>query len=123
MDAINLAIIRNIARYTQPMFLLKKNLVRNRVDSSYEIQIDKSSPIKFDGVFFLSGEHNIELFNSNIFVKEIYAKAYTLDVVDFNAGEQLLVESDLMEILSVSRHFNLCLDHRFRYTVLMLKKL
>ncbi|ACH93887.1 hypothetical protein [Borrelia duttonii] len=123
MDAINLTIVRNMKRYTQPMFLFKKNLIKNRTNFSYEIKIDKTTPIKFDGVFLPSGESNIELFGSNIFVKEIHAKTYTLDILDFNSGEQLLVGNDIMEILSVSRHLNFSLNQRFRYIVLMLRKL
>ncbi|UPA09848.1 DUF1506 family protein (plasmid) [Borrelia nietonii YOR] len=123
MIGLNLAITDNITRYSRPMFLFKKSLIRNKSNASYERKVDKETSIKFDGVFLFKGEDNIELFGSNIFTKEIYAKVYTLDKIDFDLGDQVQVDDDLMEIVSISKYCNVYLQERIIYTVLMLRKL
>ncbi|UPA11334.1 hypothetical protein bpSLO_001111 (plasmid) [Borrelia parkeri] len=120
MSGLGLAITSSITRYSRPMFLFKRNLIKNRTNASYEKQTLRETPINFDGVFLFKDEDTVELFDSNIFIKEMHAKVYTLDTIDFNLEDQVLVDEDLMEIISVNKYY---VYLKTGYTVLILKKL
>lgn len=120
MSGLGLAITSSIIRYSRPMFLFKRNLIKNRANASYEKKIERENPVNFYGVFLFKDGDMVELFGSNIFIKEICAKVYTLDTIDFNLEDQVLVDKDLMEIVSVNKYY---VYLKTGYTVLILKKL
>ncbi|UPA19027.1 hypothetical protein bpuSUM_001527 (plasmid) [Borrelia puertoricensis] len=120
MSGLSLAMTSSIIRYSIPMFLFKRQLIKNRTNASYEKKILRDTPINFDGVFLFKDEDTVELFGSNIFIKEMCAKVYTLDAIDFNLEDQVLVNEDLMEIISVNKYY---VYLKASYTVVILKKL
>ncbi|UPA17014.1 hypothetical protein bcCo53_001183 (plasmid) [Borrelia coriaceae] len=123
MIGLGLAITDNIKRYSMPMFLFKKNLLKNRANAFYDKKINKGSSIRFDGVFLLKEGEDVEILDSNVFTKEIPAKVYTLDDVDFRVEEQVLVEDDFFEIVSINKYYNSYVQKKVGYIVLVLKKL
>nr|AGO68863.2 hypothetical protein BTA066 [Borrelia turicatae 91E135] len=120
MSGLGLAMTSSIIRYSRPMFLFKRNLIKNITNASYEKKTLRETPINFDGVFLFKDEDTVELFDSNIFIKEMHAKVYTLDTIDFSLEDQVLVDEDLMEIVGVNKY---CVYLKTGYTVLILKKL
>lgn len=119
---INLAIIDSIKRASQQMLLLKKTLVKNKSIASYEKKHENPSSnwdsgVKFEGLFLFDGEEKVELFGSNIFSKKVYAKVYTLNFLNFEPEDQVLVDNNFLEIISV----NQCFKNKVQYIVLMLR--
>ncbi|QFP42352.1 DUF1506 domain-containing protein (plasmid) [Borrelia miyamotoi] len=119
LKGINLAIMKSIKRYSRQMFLFVKMLIKNRHIASYEKKVDKTNFTEFKGVFLFHGEDKIELFDSNMFARETYAKVYTLSVLDFKLEDQVLVDDNFLEIISVNK----CFKQTVGYTVLMLRLL
>ncbi|UPA12652.1 hypothetical protein bvRMA01_000986 (plasmid) [Borrelia venezuelensis] len=120
MSGLGLAMTSSIIRYSRPMFLFKRNLIKNITNASYEKKTLRETPVNFDGVLLFKDEDTVELFDSNIFIKEMHAKVYTLDTIDFNLEDQVLVDEDLMEIVGVNKYY---VYLKTGYTVLILKKL
>ncbi|AOW96381.1 DUF1506 family protein [Borrelia miyamotoi] len=119
LKGINLAIIKSIKRYSRQMFLFRKMLIKNRHIASYEKKVDKANFTEFKGVFLFHGEDKIELFGSNIFARETYAKVYTLSILDFKLEDHVLVDDNFLEIISANK----CFKQTIGYTVLMLRLL
>ncbi|WP_236844020.1 DUF1506 family protein [Borrelia anserina] len=123
MVGIGLAVTDSIKRYSKPMLLFKRDLIKNRTNASYEKKIDRKNSTKFEGVFLLKSEENIELFNSNVYIREIRAKVYTLSTLDFNREDQVLIGDNWMEIISLVKYFDVYFYGKVGYTILMLRKL
>ncbi|AWG43287.1 hypothetical protein CR532_04635 (plasmid) [Candidatus Borreliella tachyglossi] len=117
---IYLTVSNLIRRYEQPMFLLKKTLVKNSENATISTKIDHDHLTKFNGIFLpLNKDETVELFGSKIYVNERYAKVYTLDGLNFRPEEQVLVEKSFLEIMSISGYF----QNEIGYTVLMVRRL
>ncbi|UGQ16789.1 MULTISPECIES: DUF1506 family protein [unclassified Borrelia] len=120
IEAVNLSLKNSIKRYAQPMFLFKKVLVKNEANASYEKRISKNNVARFAGVFLpLTREEKIELFDTKFFANEFFAKVYTIDFLDFRPEEHVMVNKNLLEIISITGYA----QNEIGYTTLILQGL
>ncbi|WKC58699.1 DUF1506 family protein [Borrelia sp. P9F1] len=120
VEAVNLSLRNSIRRYAQPMFLLKKLLVKREATASYEKKINKDNVTRFAGVFLpLTREEKIELFDAKILANQFFAKVYTIDFLDFRPEEHVMVNKNFLEIISITGYS----QNEIGYTTLILQGL
>ncbi|MCD2401461.1 DUF1506 family protein [Borreliella bissettiae] len=106
LEMINTGLSNIIGIYSQELFFCKFRIIKDPISASYESIFKSSDTVVFKGMFLLiNPEEVVEIEGVNIFDKNIYAKVYTLDNLEFEYGDLVKIFDDVYSILGVLKSY------------------